>query len=257
MYHRPRIIPCLLLHEGGLVKTVGFREPNYLGDPINAVRIFNEKGVDELCVLDIDATKEGRGPDIELLREIASEAFMPLSVGGGITSLPQMESLFRAGFEKMIINSAFFDTPQLIGDAAKRFGSQSIVVSLDFKEDFLHRRRCYTHAGAKAAAGTPAELAVRAQELGAGELLINSINRDGTMQGYDLPLISAVSGAVGIPVVACGGAANEADLKSALESGAHAASAGSMFVYYGRKKAVLINFPDENQLKQAGIYHDE
>ena len=258
MYYRPRLIPSLLLHDGGLVKTVKFQNGNYLGDPINAVKIFNEKGVDELCLLDIDASREGRGPDFELLSEIASEAFMPLSYGGGITSLDEIHRLFYIGYEKVIINTAFIRNPQLVTDAAAQFGSQSIVVAIDAKKTLLQKYDCYVKDGTEKIRGNPVELARQAEAAGAGELLLNSIDRDGTMSGYDLSLVEKVVQAVSIPVIACGGAATIHDFSDVLhKAGAHAAAAGSLFVYFGKKKAVLIHAPSEQDCINEGIYEDE
>ena len=257
MYRRPRLIPSLLLHEGGLVKTVKFQNGNYLGDPINAVKIFNEKGVDELCLLDIDASKEGRGPDFELLTEIASEAFMPLSYGGGITNLEEIHKLFYIGFEKVIINTAFVQNPKLVTEAAAQFGAQSIVVGIDAKKNLLHKYDCYIKDGTEKVKRSPEELAASAERAGAGELFLNSIDRDGTMSGYDLSLAERVVRAVNIPVIACGGAATIHDFSSLLKTGVHAAAAGSLFVYFGKKKAVLIHAPSEQDCIDEGIYEDE
>lgn len=257
MYRRPRLIPSLLLHNGGLVKTIKFQNGNYLGDPINAVKIFNEKGVDELCLLDIDASKEGSGPDFELLTEIASEAFMPLSYGGGITNMEEIHKLFYIGFEKVIINTAFVQNPQLVTEAAAKFGSQSIVVGIDVKKNLLQKYDCYIKDGTEKVKKSPEELAMKAENVGAGELFLNSIDRDGTMNGYDLNLVEQVAQAVSIPVIACGGAASIRDFSSVLGAGAHAAAAGSMFVYFGKKKAVLIHAPSEQECIDEGIYEDE
>lgn len=255
MFHRPRLIPCLLLSEGNLVKTRKFKDPVYLGDPINAVKIFSEKCVDELCIQDIGASKSAIEPNFDLLAEIATEAFMPLSYGGGITTIEQARKLFRIGFEKIILNTAWQENPALLSEIAAQFGSQSVVASIDVKQDILRRNRCYTCDGTRAVEGTPAELAQRAQEAGAGEILLNSIDRDGIMQGYDLKLIKSVADAVHIPVIACGGAASAADMHAALtQGGAHAAAAGSMFVFYGARKAVLIHVPQEEELISLGIY---
>lgn len=247
----------MLLHDGGLVKTVKFQNGNYLGDPINAVKIFNEKGVDELCLLDIDASREGRGPDFELLTEIASEAFMPLSYGGGITNIQEIHKLFYIGFEKVIINTAFIRDPQLITEAAAQFGSQSIVVGIDTRRTLLQKYDCYVKDGTEKVKGSPVELAMKAEAAGAGELFLNSIDRDGTMSGYDLNLLEKVVRAVNIPVIACGGAATIHDFSSVLKAGAHAAAAGSLFVYFGKKKAVLIHSPSEQDCIDEGIYEDE
>lgn len=255
MLRRPRLIPCLLLSDGNLVKTIKFKDPNYLGDPINAVKIFSEKCVDELCIQDINASKNGRGPDFDLLKDMASEAFMPLSYGGGITTLDQAARLFHIGFEKVILNTSFIDRPDLVTRISKRFGAQSVVVSIDVKQDLLRRYRCFTADGTRPAGGDPLALALRAQELGAGEILLSSIDRDGMMQGYDLKLIRTLSQALDVPLIACGGAGGVGDLEKALhDGGAHAVAAGSMFVYFGKLKAVLINVPDEQVLYESGIY---
>lgn len=255
MLKRPRIIPTLLLEDRGLVKTVKFSKPRYLGDPINSIRIFNEKGVDELCVLDITATKESRGPDFEYLKDIASEAFVPLSYGGGITKLEEIKKLFYIGYEKVIINSSFVENPELIREASKMAGSQSIVVCIDVKSGFFGEKSCFIKSGKIKVKYSPVELAKKAVEYGAGEIIINSISEDGMMNGYDLKLIKEVSSSVNVPVIACGEAKDIGDLKRALiEGGAHAVAAGSMFVYYGKQKAVLINIPDEKELEKIGIY---
>lgn len=255
MYFRPRIIPCLSLKDGGLVKTIKFSNPRYLGDPINAVKIFNGKGVDELCILDITATAENKGPDFDLLRHIASEAFMPLSYGGGIENISQIEKLFYIGYEKVIINSSFILKPQLVKNASSLVGSQSVVVSIDVKNDLLGRRACYINNGKVKIKEDPVSLAIKAEEQGAGEILLNSITYDGTMEGYDIKLVREVADAVSIPVIACGGARNNNDFKRVIqEGGAHAAAAGSLFVYYGAQKAVLITAPDEKDLLEIGVY---
>lgn len=258
MYYRPRIIPCLsITAEHDLVKTTKFSNPRYLGDPINAVKIFNDKGVDELCILDITASKDGREPDFDYIKDIASEAFMPLSYGGGITNIEQIKKIFNMGYEKVIINTAFYKNPNLITEAANLAGSQSIVVSIDVRNEMLGRKRCYICSGTEKISKEPIKLAKIAEDLGAGEILLNSITNDGAMRGYDIKLISDVVNSVNIPVIACGGAANIQDLKKALyEGNAHAVAAGSMFVYYGSEKAVLINMPNEEELIKNGIYID-
>ena len=233
MYSRPRLIPCLLLSQGNLVKTRKFKDPTYLGDPINAVKIFSEKCVDELCIQDIEASKTGAEPDFALLSEIATEAFMPLSYGGGITTPEQARKLFHIGFEKVILNTAWQRNPTLLNQISETFGAQSVIASIDVKQDILRRTRCYTLDGTEAVDGAPAELAKQAEALGAGEILLNSIDRDGSMQGYDLKLIQSVADSVGIPLIACGGAGGVQDMKAALDAGAHAAAAGSMYVFYG------------------------
>lgn len=255
MLHRPRLIPCMLLHHGDLVKTTRFGDPTYLGDPVNAMKIFNEKCVDELCVQDISASREGRGPDFDLLKDMAEEAFMPLSYGGGISSLDEAARLFHIGFEKVILNTAFFQNPELVTQIAERFGAQSVTVSLDAKQDLLRRYRCVYRDGSALTGEAPREAARRAQALGAGEILLNSVDRDGGMQGYDLKLIRSVTEGLTLPLIACGGAKDAGDMKKALEEGgAHAAAAGSMFVYWGPLKAVLIHAPEEEELYRLGIY---
>lgn len=257
-YYRPRIIPCLsITADHDLVKTIRFNNPRYLGDPINAVKIFNDKGVDELCILDITASKLGKGPDIEYIKDIASEAFMPLSYGGGIASIEQIKKIFHLGYEKVIINTAFYYNPDIITEAANLAGSQSIVVSIDFKTDFLGRKKCYIRGGSEKINKEPLEMAKLAENLGSGEILLNSISNDGVMKGYDINLINEIAEAVRIPVIACGGAGSVHDLKKALIEGkAHAVAAGSLFVYYGSEKAVLINMPDEEEFIRNGIYRD-
>ncbi len=251
MYYRPRIIPCLLIQERGLVKTVKFSKPRYLGDPINAVRIFNGKGVDELCVLDINVSVQNNEPDFEYLKDIATEAFMPLSYGGGITKLSEAERLFFIGYEKIILNNSFVHNPNLVKDISNYSGSQSVVVSLDVKKDLLGRYVVYTKNGKENTNMDPVSLAKKAEEYGAGEILLNSINRDGTMQGYDIKLVKEITDSVNIPVIACGGAKDINDFSDVIENGgAHAAAAGSLFVYYGSKKAVLINYPIEEDLNR-------
>lgn len=255
MYYRPRLIPCLSIQDRGLVKTTKFANPRYLGDPINAVKIFNGKGVDELCILDITATKENKGPDFEYLKDIASEAFVPLSYGGGVTKLEQIEKLFYIGYEKVVINTAFALNPNLIKESAELAGSQSIVVSIDVKNELLGKRACYINSGSTKIKQDPVNLAKQAEALGAGEILLNSITLDGTMKGYDLELVKKISDSVSIPVIACGGAKDIHDFKKVLfEAGAHAAAAGSLFVYYGPQKAVLITAPEEKELENLGVY---
>jgi cyclase len=236
------------------VKTLKFKNPRYLGDPINAVKIFNGKGVDELCILDIDASKNKKSPNINYIKQIASEAFMPLSYGGGITTLDQIKEIFYIGYEKVIINTAFINNPSLVTEAAKYAGSQSIVVAIDVKTGFLGKRVCCVDDGEKILKEDPVILARRAEELGAGELLINSINNDGMMKGYDYSLISDIARSVSIPMIACGGAGKISDFRVALKSGAHAVAAGSLFVYYGDEKAVLITVPSGEELVEEGVY---
>jgi imidazole glycerol-phosphate synthase subunit HisF len=248
---RTRVIPCLLLSGGGLVKTVRFRKPTYVGDPVNAVNIYNQKEVDEVVVLDITATVERRPPPFQLISEIATECFMPLTYGGGIRSLQDMETLFRSGVEKVALNTAAVDDPQLVAAAADRFGSQAVVVSIDAKRKRRGYRVC-TNAGRRELRLDPAEHAREAQRLGAGEILLTSMDRDGTMEGYDTELIRAVTSRVDVPVIACGGAGSVEDFRRAVDDGGAAAvAAGSMVVFHGRNRAVLINFPSRAELERV------
>lgn len=254
MFNRPRIIPVLLIDDRDMVKTVNFCRPTYLGDPVNAVKIFNRKGIDELAILDISATYRGVDPDFELLEDIASQAFMPLSYGGGINDIEQVRHLLAIGYEKVTVNTALVKNPDLVKEAVALAGSQSVVVSIDAKlVNGVYK--CVVGDGREIVDIAPAELARSAELLGAGEVFINSIDRDGMMRGYDIELVKSVAEAVAIPVTACGGAGGIQDLRKVLQEGkAHAAAGGSMFVYYGRLKAVLITAPNEEELVKAGIY---
>ena len=254
MFNRPRIIPVLLMDDRDLIKTVNFKDRTYLGDPVNAVKIFNRKGIDELAVLDIGATRNNREPDFEILKDIATEAFMPLACGGGITTVNQVHELLAIGYEKVIINTGLIRNPKLISKSAELFGSQSIVASIDAVK-VKGAYKCAIADGTEIIEKSPVELAIEAERLGAGEIIINSIDRDGMMQGYDTELVKNVVSSVKVPVVAIGGAGGIKDLKDVLENGhAHAAAGGSMFVYYGRLKAVLITAPSEKELTEAEIY---
>ncbi|GMV55106.1 MAG: imidazole glycerol phosphate synthase subunit HisF [Betaproteobacteria bacterium] len=249
--NKTRVIPVLLLHGGGLVKTVRFKRPKYVGDPINAVRIFNEKEVDELIFLDISATVEGRGPPFDLLADIAGEAFMPMAYGGGITTIDQARRAFALGFEKIIINSAAYGDAGLISDAAAIFGSQSIVGCVDVRRTLLGRYELTSRSGlARERVGLREHLATL-ERAGVGEVLINAVDRDGTMAGYDLKLVQEACSAVSVPVIACGGAGCINDFVQAVEVGhATAVAAGSLFVFVGPHRAVLINYPERDILSQ-------
>lgn len=245
-----RVIPCLLLRGSGLVKTVRFRDPKYLGDPINVVKIFNDKEVDELVLLDVLATVEGRRPPFDLLEQIASECFMPLCYGGGVRGMDDVRALFELGVEKVSLNAAAVEDPALIEAGAATFGSQSIIASIDVKRRLLGRYEVVTHRGEKGTGLDPVAFARTVEARGAGEILLTSVDRDGTMGGYDLELIRRVSEAVRIPVVACGGAGSVADLGRAVrEGGAAAAAAGSIFVFHGPHRGVLINYPSPAEIR--------
>jgi len=243
---RPRIIPVLLLKNKGLVKTVKFKKSNYIGDPINAVKIFNDLESDELIFLDITATNEKRTVSADLVKRIGDEAFMPFAVGGGINSVKNAHQLINAGAEKVVINTASCQNPEVIKKISENFGNQSLIVSIDVKKTMAGKYRVVTHSGKKMTKISPVEHAKEMASMGAGEILINSVDLDGTMKGYDIELIRLISDAVDIPVVACGGAGKIDDFVAAVNSGrASAAAAGSFFVYHGPRKAVLINYPEK------------
>ena len=239
-----RVIPCLLLKNRGLVKTVRFKNPTYVGDPINAVKIFNDKQVDELIFVDISATPLRSDPPFEQLKQISSECFMPFAYGGGVTSMSHFHSLFALGVEKVCVNTQAVKNPGFLEGAAREFGSQSVVGAIDVKKKLIGGYEARMDGGRVGTGLSPVELARRYEGEGAGEIFLNDIDRDGMMSGYNIDLIKSVTDAVGIPVVACGGARNVEDLSAAiLQGGASAAAAGSMFVFMGKHRAVLINYP--------------
>jgi cyclase len=242
---RARIIPCLLFRNGGLVKTTRFGDPKYVGDPLNAVRIFNEKQVDELIVVDIDATVAGREPNYSLIANLAAECRMPLCYGGGVKTVDQIERIVALGVEKVSLGSAAAYEPNLIEQAAQRVGSQSIVAVMDVKKSGLPgRHEVFTHNGIKKVGRNPVEMARQLEHLGAGEILLNSIDRDGTMNGYDLALIDSVRNAVRLPMTVLGGAGSLDDMRALVDRyGAIGAAAGSLFVFKGKYRAVLIQYP--------------
>ncbi|MEM7166365.1 MAG: AglZ/HisF2 family acetamidino modification protein [Planctomycetota bacterium] len=244
-----RVFPCLLLQGPGLVKTVKFKKPQYIGDPMNAARIFSAREADEALLLDISAGAEGRGPDEDLVSRISDECFMPLTVGGGIRTVGMARALFNAGAEKIAINSAAITNPELIGAIAAEFGSQSVVVSIDAKRKW-GGYEVYTHGGRKRTKRSVVAHAQAMAKAGAGEILINAIDRDGMMQGYDVELTRQVADAVDLPVIACGGAGSLDHMRQVVEQGhASAVTAGSFFVFHGRRRAVLISFPDRADLE--------
>lgn len=236
-------MPCLLLSGHGLVKTRKFKDPVYLGDPVNAVRIFNDKEVDELVILDIDASREGREPNYEVIAEIAGECFMPVAYGGGVKTLEQARRLIRCGVEKVVINTAALASYDVIREIAQVFGRQAVVGAIDVKKTLLGGYRVVVKS-ASVEAKTPLDEHVQALvAAGVGEIFLNSVDRDGMMEGYDLALIQRVAGQVNVPVVACGGAGHVDHLEAAVQKGASAVAAGSLFVFHGRRRAVLINYP--------------
>jgi cyclase len=242
---RPRITPCLLVHKGGLVKTVGFKAPKYVGDPINAVKIFNEKEADELVVLDIDATVNNAEPDYRMIANLAAECRMPLCYGGGIKTQEQAKRIISLGVEKVAISSAAVEQPELIKQVADEIGRQSVVVVLDVKKRLFGKDYdVFTKNARNNTKRSVFDLAAEAEELGAGELVINSIDMDGTMNGYDLALAERIRQAVKIPITILGGAGTLDDIEALIRScGVIGASAGSLFVFKGVYKAVLINYP--------------
>ena len=250
--YRPRIIPCLLLKGKGLVKSAKFKNHRYIGDPLNAVRIFNDKKADELLFLDIEASKKGGRVSTEIVRKLGDECHMPFSVGGGIKTVADVGELISAGAEKVCINSAAIDNPELVKQASEIYGSSAIIVAIDVKKNMLGKHKVYRHANNKLTSLHPLAHALAMTEAGAGELFINSVDKDGTMGGYDLPLIRSISEVVPVPVIASGGAGSLDDLVEGLTAGrADALAAGSMFVFHGPRKAVLINMPARNIVSQS------
>jgi imidazole glycerol-phosphate synthase subunit HisF len=241
--YRNRIIPCLLLKKKGLVKTVKFDNPNYIGDPLNAVKIFNDKGADELFFIDIDASKEGK-IQYEILKRIANQSFMPLGYAGGIKSIEDASKIFSLGFEKVCLNTVLFSKKNLISEISEKYGSQSTIVCIDVKKDIFGKYNVYNHL-TKKKEGQVIPFAKKCEELGCGEIIIQSVDNDGLMNGYDYKLIKKVSESVNIPIVSLGGCGALVDITKAVKNGASACGVGSLFIYYGSHKAVLINYPSE------------
>lgn len=244
-----RVIPCLLLRNTGLVKTLKFANPKYVGDSINAIRIFNDKEVDELMVLDITASKERREPNYALIEQFAGECFMPLCYGGGIRSVEQAQRLFALGVEKVCLQTAALEDLTLVSRIAERFGNQSVLVSADIKNSWLGRPHLYMAATGKSLDRPWLEFLKASVEAGAGEIVLNSVDRDGTMQGMDLKLIREASSALSVPLIAVGGVGSMADIKAAVDAGASAVSAGAFFVFHGPHRAVLITYPRYHELE--------
>lgn len=249
---RTRVIPTLLLRDGALVKTVNFDKFQYIGDPANTVRIFNELEVDELVILDILASKRGQEIDFETLSEIAEEAFMPLAYGGGITSFEDAKKIFSIGFEKVVINSNSILNPELIKELSDHFGSQSIVGSIDVKRNFFGNEEVVTHSASKSTDKSPVEWALELSNLGVGELLVTSVDQEGTWNGYDIDLIKAISDVATVPIIANGGAGNVQHIEEVIKKGgASAAGVGSMVVFQKKDYGVLVNFPDKQKLDEV------
>lgn len=248
----PRIIPCLLVHNKGLVKTTKFKEPKYVGDPINAVKIFNEKEVDELIVLDIDASAQGKEPDYKMIENLAIECRMPLCYGGGIKNVEQAQRIFSLGVEKIAVSSLAIENPEMVKEIAQRVGNQSMVVVIDAKKKLLSSKyEVYIHNGEVNTKMDPDKLASELQQLGAGEIVINSIDKDGTMSGYDTNLIKKIRESVSIPLTVMGGAGSYDDIGSVIaENGIIGTGVGSLFVFKGKYKAVLISYPTKTEKQQ-------
>ena len=247
----PRVIPCLLLRKRGLVKTLHFRQDTYIGDPINAVRIYNEMEADELILLDIDASRLGSEIDWATLQEVADEAFMPVCYGGGISNIKQAEKLFRIGVEKVSLSTAAVMNPFILRQLADQFGSQSIVATLDVRHTG-QGPMVMTHGGTRSSGLHLADALQRAVEHGAGEIMVNNMDRDGTMQGYDLPMLRSVTESMNLPVIACGGCGSLNHMReAAVHTGVTGLAAGSLFVYWGRLKGILINYPKRQTLKHT------
>ena len=249
-----RVIPSLLLHRGGLVKTVKFKNPTYVGDPINAIRIFNEKEVDELMVLDISASIEQRDPDYSLIEQFASECFMPLTYGGGIKTIEQASTLFSLGVEKICVQKAALENPAFISRLAQKFGQQSVMVSIDIKKNWYGAYQLYSAAHCKIRYKNWLEVLENLVKVGAGEVILNSVDRDGTLAGPDLKNIALASKTVNVPLIAVGGIGCLNDIKSAVSAGASAVAAGSFFVFHGPHRAVLITYPKYQELER--LFHE-
>lgn len=244
-----RVIPCLLIQQGGLVKTRRFANPKYVGDPINAIRIFNDKEVDELIVLDISASREKREPDYAAIEEFAGECFMPLCYGGGIRTVEQARRIFSLGVEKISLQSAALENPSLISQVADRFGSQSVVVSIDIKKNWRGKPQIYSSAAKKTLSLPWLDHLQACIKAGAGEVIINSVDRDGLMGGMDLELIRQASTLISVPLIAVGGVGKLSDIKAGVDAGASAVAAGSFFVFHGIHRAVLITYPRYHELE--------
>lgn len=248
---RPRIIPSLLVHDNGLVKTINFKNPKYVGDPINAVKIFNEKEVDELAVFDIDATVLGKEPDYVLIKKLANQSRMPLCYGGGVRTVEQAQKIFGLGIEKIALSSAVIENPDLITQISDRVGSQSVIVVMDVKKKLMGGYEIYTHNGKKSTGINPVIFAEKAQKLGAGEIIINSIDQDGVMKGFDMNLIDKISEKISIPITVLGGAGSLQDIKKVMDRhGIIGVAAGSLFVFKGVYKAVLISYPTQKEKEE-------
>jgi len=253
---KPRVIPCLLIKNKGLVKTTKFSDPKYVGDPINAVKIFNEKGADELMVIDIDATKEGREPDYQMIKNLAAECRMPLCYGGGVKTIDHFKTIIGLGVEKVSISSEAAENPEVIQMASEIVGNQSVVVVIDVKKrKLINNYQQYIRNGSKSTANNILAFAKKCESLGAGEIVINSIDRDGTMKGYDFNLVMKLKDDIKVPITVLGGASSLEDMSELFQRfGLIGAAAGSLFVFKGKYRAVLINYPNSKE-KEERIFN--
>ena len=245
-----RVIPVLLLSKNGLVKTTRFKDPKYVGDPINTVRIFNEKEVDELMLLDISASKENQEPNFEMIEQIAGECFMPLAYGGGVRTVEQAKRIFALGVEKICIQTAALGNPRIVTELTQRFGSQSVIVSVDIKRNWLGKPQIYSSTKACSLDSDWIKHTKGLVDAGAGEVLLNAVEMDGTLQGPDLALIELMSKAIDVPLIAVGGVGSMKHIRAAVDAGASAVAAGAFFVYHGPHRAVLISYPKYSALEQ-------
>lgn len=248
---RVRIIPVLLLNKGGLYKTVKFQKPVYIGDPINAVKLFNEKEADEMVILDYKASLDGSSIDHHKIAEIAGEAFMPMAYGGGIRNFEDAKKVFDDGYEKIVLNSVLFEDLKIIKSVADVYGAQAVVGSMDVKKNLFGKYKVYSHSGTRSTGKDPVEWAKTLDDAGVGEIMVNCIDRDGTWEGYELGLINSIANAVKVPVIACGGAGCLDDFKKAVEAKASAVAAASMFVFQKKGMGVLISFPTQYKLSRS------
>ena len=245
-----RVIPALLLQNNRLVKTIRFKNPKYVGDPINAIRIFNEKEVDELMVLDIMASKHRLNPNYELIEQFASECFMPLAYGGGIRTIEQAKQVFSLGVEKVCLQTAALENPRIISEISDRFGSQSVIVSIDIKKNWIGKVNIHNDSINKAISNNWLDLLKKLISAGAGEVLLNAVDKDGTLSGPDLELIHQANQNIDVPLIAIGGISSLSDIKAAINAGASAVAAGAFFVFHGPHRAVLITYPKYHELEQ-------
>ena len=247
---RTRVIPVLLIHKEGVYKTTNFKDPQYIGDPINAIRLFNDLEADEIIILDINASKSGKSPNLDTIEDIVSEAFMPVAYGGGISNKILAGEILRLGVEKIIFNNAAQQNETVVKECIESFGASAVVVCIDYKQSKPELYQQFNHVNSTFTDLSLAEAVTKAQRMGAGEIMINSVDRDGVMKGLDIQNISEIEQTLDVPLVACGGAKTIQDLREASEAGANAIAAGSMFVYLGKLKGVMINYPTDEILRQ-------